>query len=123
VSKRHFTLPPDLFVWLYVLAAPLVGPAIFLGGISLTRGGGDACDSSYRGDWATRDSEFRAAQLVHVIGSGAMIALGIVLVGLLLARRRRIGTLRAVLAVAATAVVLVGYVLIIAASGYSTDWI
>lgn len=95
---------PDVLLWLYVLAAPLVGSAIIVGALSLTRGGGDSCDSIYRGDWASRDTEFDATQTVQVVGAGAMIS-----------------RLRFFSALVATAAVLLGYLFIIVVSGYSTD--
>lgn len=121
VTNRYPWRSPDVLLWLYVLAAPLVGPAIIVGALSLTRGGGDSCDSIYRGDWASRDTEFDAAQTVQVVGAGAMIAVGCVLVGVLMVRRRRVSRLRFFSALVATAAVLLGYLFIIVVSGYSTD--
>ncbi|MGA5464414.1 hypothetical protein [Mycobacterium sp. NPDC050041] len=103
------------------MTAPLLWPAIFLGAVSLTRGGGDSCDRVYDGDWASRDAEFRAMQMMQVIGSGVMIAIGCALIAVLIARRRRISRIRLTLAIVATAVMILAYLGMIAVSGYSTD--
>lgn len=123
VIRTGVTRSPDLLGWLYVAASLLLGPALVLGAASLTRGGGDACDSSYAGDWAARDAELRAAQLVQVIGAGTMIALGCVLAGVLISRRSQISLWRVFVCGGAIAVVCVGYGLLIAVSGYATDCI
>ena len=123
VLRRWLAQSPDLLGWSYVAASLLLGPAIVLGAASLTRGGGDSCDSSYAGDWAARDAEFRAAQLVQVIGAGSMIAVGCVLAGVLITRRSRIGAGRVFLCALAIAAVCLGYGFLIAVSGYTTDCI
>ena len=118
---RLYSRSPDIWAWMYVAATPLVWPAIFLGGYSLTRGGGDSCDHAYVGNWAVRDAEFRAAQLVMIVGAGVMIAVGLALLAALITRRHRLSLRRSVPSGIMTALALASYGVIALLSGYTTD--
>ena len=121
MTEGFLTRHPDVPAWLYVAATPLLWPAIVVGGYSMTRGGGDSCDRSYAGDWATRDAEFRAAQLLMRSGAGVMIAVGLTLLVVLIVRRDRLSLRRFVPCAIVTALATASYGFIIVASDYTTD--
>jgi hypothetical protein len=121
MTDRFLARYPDVPAWLYVAATPLLWPAIVVMGYSMTRGGGDSCDRLYAGDWASRDTEFRTAQVALCVGAGTMIAIGIALLGVLVARRHRLSRRRFIPCAIVTALAAATYSFIILTSGYSTD--
>lgn len=121
MGDRFLARSPDIPAWVFVAVTPLLWPALVVAGYSVTRGGGDSCDRLYAGDWASRDAEFRTSQVILCVGAGVMIVIGIALLVVLLARRRRLSKRRLVPCAVVTALATASYSFIILTSGYSTD--
>ncbi|MEU4344178.1 hypothetical protein AB0H00_23450 [Nocardia sp. NPDC023852] len=108
---------PVVLALIYVVGSFILGPAIFLGGLLLfAHGVGDYCDAVH-GPPASRDAEFRAAQIFQVTGAGIMLTVGLLLLAGLCAHRHRISRLRLISSSFGILAMMSGFGLVILLSG------
>ena len=121
-SATTRTASPDALLWLYAIASPFVGAALFLTATSMTKGGGDFCDRSYSPAESAADAT--RWQWTITIGCVVLIAIGVALMVRAVLRRRQMVGLRRVRLVAAGILAVVataGLVFLIIAADPSTD--
>ncbi|WP_306364362.1 hypothetical protein [Nocardia sp. CC227C] len=64
---------------IYVVASVFIGPAIALGGYMVTPANGDFCDLRAHGGSEQRDHDYAVVAGIQIIGSTAMLAVGVFL--------------------------------------------